>query len=256
MTPISIHMLCPCPWIPLRLSMSRKLSMEKTWATLYHTGELVDILVGGFCRTSDTHAFESLMRWLLPFSKPHAVYKWIWGRGYAKLPVHEFLLAVDDSPQKFELLIGIARREATFQPMRDFDCIASITKLHQEVPGRASRAIQSLSYMIFFSPYSGGSSDYLFQMVFLLFSSRDNAKQQIKCFLFILFRVFQSRATLSCFMMLYSYLWFEAMFALAADLDIYIWLFTSIFTITCPMKFVSRFHKTGQIDFGVLVLFF
>ena len=39
-------------------------------------------------------------------------------RGYAKLPVHEFLLAVDDSPQKFELLIGIARREATFQPMR------------------------------------------------------------------------------------------------------------------------------------------
>ena len=149
---------CPenCPW-------------KKTWATLYHTGELVDILVGGFCRTSDTHAFESLMRWLLPFSKPHAVYKWIWGRGYAKLPVHEFLLAVDDSPQKFELLIGIARREATFQPMRDFDCIASITKLHQEVPGRASRAIQSLSYMIFFFSLLGGELRLSFSNGFLAF---------------------------------------------------------------------------------------
>ena len=131
--------------------------------------------------------FESLMRWLLPFSKPHAVYKWIWGRGYAKLPVHEFLLAVDDSPQKFELLIGIARREATFQPMRDFDCIASITKLHQEVPGRASRAIQSLSYMIFFFSLLGGELRLSFSNGFLAFFKSwqcKTAKSSVFCSLY------------------------------------------------------------------------
>ena len=109
--------------------------------------------------------------------------------------------------------------------------LQAITKLHQKVPGRASRAIQSLSYMIyifFFSPYPGGrGAQMIFLNGFLAFFKSWQCKtaNQVVC-LFILFRVFQSRATLSCFMMLKSYLWFETMFALAADLDIYIWLFT------------------------------
>lgn len=214
---------CPenCPW------------KKHGGPTLYHTGELVDILVGClfFC-TSGTHAFECLIRWLLPFSKPHELSKneseVVVMRSF-RCPVHEFLLAVDDSPQKFELLIGIARREATFQPMRDFDCKlsqSSTKKYPVGLPGLSS--LSPTWYIFFFSPYPGGrGAQMIFLNGFLAFFKSWQCKtaNQVVC-LFILFRVFQSRATLSCFMMLKSYLWFETMFALAADLDIYIWLFT------------------------------
>lgn len=203
-----VHVLKNCPW------------KKHGGPTLYHTGELVDILVGCF---SAPQIHMLLRAWSADsFHSPSLFGAWIWGRGYAKLPVHEFLLAVDDSPQKFELLIGIARREATFQPMRDFDC--KYRKAPPKSTGRASRAIQSLSYMIYvFSPYRwGGELRWSFSNGFLAFfkSWQCETANQVFC-LFILFRVFQSRATLSCFMMLELSL-FEARFALATDLDIYI----------------------------------
>lgn len=238
-----VHVLKNCPW------------KKHGGPTLYHTGELVDILVGCF---SAPQIHMLLRAWSADsFHSPSLFGAWIWGRGYAKLPVHEFLLAVDDSPQKFELLIGIARREATFQPMRDFDC--KYRKAPPKSTGRASRAIQSLSYMIYvFSPYRwGGSSDDLFQMVFLLFSSRDNAKQQIKCFVCSFYSGF-FRAELR-----YPVLWCSSYLCLKPGsrlLQILIFI-SLLFTITivCSClrkKFVSRFHRTGKLILGYwLVLF-
>ena len=153
---------------------------------------------------------------------------WIWGRGYAKLPVHEFLLAVDDSPQKFELLIGIARQEATLQSMRDFGC-----KQYHEAP-------QS------FSPYEGG------KLRFFCFSFKSwQCKTANQAFFvhFVLGFSEQSYIRYPVFMMLYSYLCLKPCSRL---LQILIFIYYRIFTIvcSCPKKFVSRFHKTGELILG------
>ncbi|CAL1129650.1 unnamed protein product [Cladocopium goreaui] len=38
--------------------------------------------------------------------------------GYARLQVHEFLLAVDDDPEKFELLMRLCRQKEMLQEMK------------------------------------------------------------------------------------------------------------------------------------------
>eukprot|EP00435_Cladocopium_sp_Y103_P009507 s4093_g2.t1 len=38
--------------------------------------------------------------------------------GYARLDVHEFLLAVDDDPEKFELLVGLCRQKERLQEIQ------------------------------------------------------------------------------------------------------------------------------------------
>ena len=46
----------------------------------------------------------------------------LWGHGYARLQVHEFLLAVDDDPEKFELLMRLCRQKEMLQEMRSAAC--------------------------------------------------------------------------------------------------------------------------------------
>ena len=40
------------------------------------------------------------------------------GNGYARLQVHEFLLAVNDDPSKFELLMQLCRQNEMLREMR------------------------------------------------------------------------------------------------------------------------------------------
>lgn len=230
--------------------------MEKTWRT-----DLVSYWRAcGYTRrlffcTSDTHAFESLIRWLFPFSKP----VWCMNLRSWLCEASGAWISFSCGWQPTEIRTVDRHCKTRSDVSTNERLTASIAKLHQKVPVGLP-GLSSLSptwYMFFRLTGGGGSSDDLFQMVFLLFSSRDNAKQQIKCFVCSFYSGF-FRAELR-----YPVLWCSSYLCLKPGsrlLQILIFI-SLLFTITivCSClrkKFVSRFHRTGKLILGYwLVLF-
>ena len=169
--------------------------------------------------------------------------------------MHEFLLAVDDSPQKFELLIGIARREATFQPMRDFDCKlsqSSTKKYPVGLPGLSS--LSPTWYIFFFSlPGGEGSSDDLFKWFSCFFQvvTMQNSESSGLFVHFIQGFSEQSYVILFYDAQKLSLVWNHVR-ACCRSWYLYMTIYYYYLFVLVLRSLFQGFPKTGSFDFGVL----
>ena len=135
--------------------------------------------------------------------------------------------------------------------------LQAITKLHQKVPGRASRAIQSLSYMIyifFFSlPGGEGSSDDLFKWFSCFFQvvTMQNSESSGLFVHFIQGFSEQSYVILFYDAQKLSLVWNHVR-ACCRSWYLYMTIYYYYLFVLVLRSLFQGFPKTGSFDFGVL----
>ena len=159
--------------------------MEKTWATLYHTGELVDILVGCFCRTSDTHVYEPDP--LTPFHSPSPM-SCLWCMNLRSWLCEASGAWISFScgwqPTEIRTVDRHCKTRSDVSTNERLWLQTSITKFHQKVPvGLPGLSSLSPTWYIFFLLTRGGAQIIFFKWFSCFFQvvTMQNSKSSVFC---------------------------------------------------------------------------